>query len=189
MPICNKLDYKTYRLEDIKNYVGEIGYKQWIIDDIYRWTWLLRKTEYFVNCKKSITYQPYIFFLKTWFMLLSRKLGYSIALNTCGPGLSIAHRGTIVINEGVKIGNNCRIHVCVNIGMLNGTPKIGHNVYIGPGAKVFGGITIGDGVAIGANAVVNKSIPPNVTVAGVPAKTISKRGSHELIPALRKKLN
>ncbi len=54
--------------------------------------------------------------------------------------------------------------------------QIVSNVYIGPGAKIFGKIIIADGVAIGANSVVNKSIlEENVSVAGIPAKIIGKR--------------
>ena len=49
-------------------------------------------------------------------------------------------------------------------------PIIGDNVYISHGACVFGGITIGSNVIIGANAVVNKPVPDNVVIAGVPAK-------------------
>ena len=78
-----------------------------------------------------------------------------------GPGLSIAHAGTIVVNSNAKIGANCRIHVCVNIGadVTDGSkaPIIGDNCYIGPGAKLFGSIILGNNVGIGANAVVNKS--------------------------------
>lgn len=55
-------------------------------------------------------------------------------------------------------------------------PKLGNNVNIGPGAKVFGDITIGDDVFIAANAVVTKSIPNNVIVGGVPAKIIRNKG-------------
>lgn len=85
-----------------------------------------------------------------------------------------------------KIGKNCRIHVCTNIGNApshgkDGTPTIGDNVYIGPGAKIFGPITIGDNVVIGANAVVNKSFPSDCTIAGVPAKVISKNTSNGYI--------
>ncbi|WP_260267260.1 serine O-acetyltransferase [Pediococcus parvulus] len=61
------------------------------------------------------------------------------------------------------------------------TPIIGDNVYIGPGAKLFGKIHIGNNCAIGANAVVNKNVPDNVTVAGIPAKIINHRGSKGLI--------
>lgn len=45
-------------------------------------------------------------------------------------------------------------------------PIIRDNVYIGPGAKLFGKIKIGNNVAIGANAVVNKDVPDNVTIGG-----------------------
>jgi serine O-acetyltransferase len=57
-------------------------------------------------------------------------------------------------------------------------PKIGNNVFIGPGAVVIGDIEIADGIAIGANSYVNKSFKePNITVAGCPAKKISDGGS------------
>lgn len=51
-------------------------------------------------------------------------------------------------------------------------PTIGNNVKIAKGAIVFGGITIGNNVIIGANAVVNKPVPDNAIVAGVPAKLL-----------------
>ena len=51
-------------------------------------------------------------------------------------------------------------------------PVIGDNVRIHKGAIVFGGITIGNNVEIGANAVVNKPVPDNAVVAGVPAKIL-----------------
>jgi serine O-acetyltransferase len=55
---------------------------------------------------------------------------------------------------------------------------IGDNCYIGPGAKIFGAIEIGPDVAIGANAVVNKSFPGGgVTLGGIPARVISQSGS------------
>ena len=49
---------------------------------------------------------------------------------------------------------------------------MGDNVYIAKGAIVFGGITIGNNVTIGANAVVNKPVPDNAVIAGIPAKII-----------------
>jgi serine O-acetyltransferase len=52
-------------------------------------------------------------------------------------------------------------------------PKIGDNVYIGPGAILFGDIIIADNVTIAANATVNANIEtPNVTIGGTPAKII-----------------
>lgn len=106
------------------------------------------------------------------FKKLSYKLGYTIYKNCFDAGLCIAHYGTLVVNQKARIGKNCRIHVGVNIGNQNGAPVIGDNVYIGPGVKIFGPITIGNNVVIGANAVVNRSFPDNVVIAGVPAKII-----------------
>lgn len=58
-------------------------------------------------------------------------------------------------------------------------PQIGNDVYIGPGAVIFGDITIADGCYIGANAVVNKSISEtNSVVVGVPAKVIGHDPVH-----------
>ena len=54
-------------------------------------------------------------------------------------------------------------------------PIIGDNVHISHGAVVFGGIVIGNNVKIGANAVVNKPVPDNAIVAGVPAKILRFR--------------
>ena len=95
--------------------------------------------------------------------------------------MCIAHRGTICINGATTIGKNCRIYPDTNIGTQMGkmgeSPIIGDNCFIAPGAKLFGKIKIGDNVAIGANAVVNKDVPDNVTVAGVPATIINNKGT------------
>lgn len=104
------------------------------------------------------------------FFIEKALLGYTIPLNVFGPGLSIAHRGTIVVSRWARIGENCRIHACVNIrtaaGYADKAPWTGDSVYIGPGAKIFGDIRIGDGVAIGVNAVVNASFGgPGISIA------------------------
>jgi serine O-acetyltransferase len=66
--------------------------------------------------------------------------------------LSIAHQGTIVVNSNTKIGKNCRIHVCVNIGTSAGetnyAPVIGDNAYKGSGVKIYGNIKLGNNIAI-----------------------------------------
>jgi len=120
--------------------------------------------------------------LKVKLIKLSTNLGFTVPRNVFGHGLSIAHWGSIVVHPDVRVGKNCRIHSAVNIGIFKGAcPIIGDNVYIAPGAKLFGGIIIGDNVTIGANAVVNKDVPSNVTVGGIPAKIISENDSSELI--------
>lgn len=96
------------------------------------------------------------------------------------------HNGPIVVSGRAKIGKNCRIHVGVNIGYaavkgMDLAPIIGNNIYLDPGYKLFGPIKIGDNVAVGANAVVNKSFEDSCTIAGTPAKVISNKGSQEYI--------
>ena len=112
------------------------------------------------------------------------RLGFSIPLNCFGPGLSIAHYGTITIGNA-KVGRNCRIQEGVNIGSTGGGKKaatIGNNVFIGTGAKIIGDISIADNCVIGANSVVVKSITESgITVAGVPAKKISDNDSTAFI--------
>ncbi|WP_290439328.1 hypothetical protein [Idiomarina sp. MD25a] len=59
---------------------------------------------------------------------------------------------------------------------------MGNNCYIGPGAKVYGDIQLGDNVAIGANAVVSKNFSEgSYTLGGVPARIISNKGSSSLL--------
>lgn len=112
---------------------------------------------------------------------LGYKLGLSIPPNVFGPGLRINHHGLIIVNPGAKVGAFCDIHQGVNIGTNfdeGSVPEIGSNVWIGPGVKIFGKIKIADGIAIGANSVVNKSfLEPNITIAGVPAKRIKHQGN------------
>lgn len=61
-------------------------------------------------------------------------------------------------------------------------PKIGNNVFIGAGAKIYGDIIIADDTAIGANSLVNKSFTESgITIAGIPARKVSNKGSKNLI--------
>ncbi|MBQ4141596.1 MAG: serine acetyltransferase [Clostridia bacterium] len=160
-------------------------------DEIWKFQIILRKSEYYSNLYRN-SKKCYVFHFVWYKLLLHRysvKLGFSIPINVFGPGLSIAHYGTIVVNSAAKVGKNCRIQEGVNIGATNGSsaaPQIGNNVFIGTGAKIIGDITIADDVAIGANAVVVKSITENgCTYGGVPAKKISSNNSHSnLCPAL-----
>lgn len=53
--------------------------------------------------------------------------------------------------------------------------KIGNDVWIGHGAAIMGGITIGDGAIVAASAMVTKDVPPYAVVGGVPARVIKYR--------------
>lgn len=61
---------------------------------------------------------------------------------------------------------------------------IGNDVWIGAGANILGGVTIGDGCVIGAGAVITKDVEPYSIVAGVPGKVIKKRFDDEIIHLL-----
>jgi len=152
---------------------------------IWRFQKLMRKLEYYTNCKNKGIYKLYILYLKYRYHVISVKLNFSIPINIFGPGLSIVHYGTIIINYTTRIGSNCRMHACVNIGASGGEiqgPILGDNVYIAPGAKIFGKIKIPNNTAIGANAVVNKSFEEEHTIiAGVPAKVIGTMDIKKLI--------
>lgn len=72
-----------------------------------------------------------------------------------------------------SIGANFSCRNCTTIGKTDkGNPIIGNNVTVGANCVIIGNITIGDNVVIGAGSVVNKSIPSNCIIAGVPAKVI-----------------
>lgn len=79
-----------------------------------------------------------------------------------------------MINEATIIGKNCLIFQGVTIGVgTSGIPRIGNNIILSSGAKIIGGITIGNNVTIGANAVVTKDVPDNSIAVGIPAKVIA----------------
>ena len=92
-----------------------------------------------------------------------------------GKGLFIGHYGGVIIVGDV--GEYCSIAQQVVIGYKGAgkstrTPVLGNHVFVGAGAKIIGGVTIGDHAVIGANAVVTHDIPAYATAVGVPAKVI-----------------
>lgn len=115
------------------------------------------------------------------------KYGISIPYNTnISEGFYIGHFGGIVVNHKTVIEENCNISRGVTIGETYGgknpcIPVLGDNVYIGPGAKIIGGITVGNNVAIGVNCVLTKSVPNNAIVVGIPGEIISDIGSENYI--------
>lgn len=103
-----------------------------------------------------------------------------IPCNVFDYGLRINHYGLIVVNGGSRIGKFCDIHQGVNIGtsFRGGAPQLGDNCWIGPGAKLFGDITIGNEVAIGAGSIVGKSFEKDdITIVGCPARKIKDTGT------------
>lgn len=109
------------------------------------------------------------------FERLSEALGFDIPLGVFGPGLSIAHRGTIVVNGDARVGRNCRIHPGVTIGAVRGeAPSIGDDVFIGPGVGVYGPVAVGDRATLGPNSLVNFHVPADTTTLGARATLRNK---------------
>lgn len=144
----------------------------WLTDPVYRWERLLRRCEYWENCRRETIWFPYRVWLRWRFQRRSVALGLSIPLNTCGPGLCVLHYGSVVVSRHAKIGGGCVLNSCVNIGAhKGGAPVIGDDVYLGPGAKLFGPIRVADGVKVGANAVVCSDCgDEGAVLVGVPAE-------------------
>lgn len=115
-----------------------------------------------------------MYLFKIFYKELSTLMIYT---ENIGPGLFIQH-GICTIISAKSIGENCWINQQVTIGFNAKleSPIIGNNVIIAPGAKVIGGVIIGDNVTIGANAVVVKNVPDNCIVGGVPANIIRRNG-------------
>lgn len=105
---------------------------------------------------------------------------------TIGPGLYVGHFGGVIVNGDAVLGVNVNLSQGVTIGVggrgdTRGCPRLGDRCYVGPGAKLFGSITLGDDVAVGANAVVTRSAEAGSVLAGSPARVVGDGGSFDFV--------
>ena len=108
-----------------------------------------------------------------------------------GSNFFMDHGLGIVIGETTEIGENVTIYQGVTLGGIMPSvesdlqrnqkrhPTVGNNVIIGSGAQILGAINIGDDARIGANSVVSRDVPANVTVAGIPAREFARSAKKE----------
>lgn len=104
-----------------------------------------------------------------------------------GAGVLIDHGTAVVIGETSVVEDNVSILHEVTLGGTGKEtgdrhPKVRQGVLIGAGAKILGNIEIGTGSKVGAGSVVLDAVPPHCTVAGVPARVVSR--SESAMPAL-----
>jgi len=93
-----------------------------------------------------------------------------------GAGLKLIHPTNVMIGNDVEIGEDCLIFhdVTLGTGQSPGTPKIGNNVDIYPGARVLGGVIIGNHSMVGANCVVTRDVPPESIILAPPGRVIPR---------------
>lgn len=105
------------------------------------------------------------------------ELPYSVVL---GRRVVIEHQGGIVIHGNSVIGDDCVIRQNCTLGIRRmdapaDAPILGARVDVGAGAVILGRVRIGDGAAIGANAVVLADVATGAVAVGIPAKSISTK--------------
>ena len=122
----------------------------------------------------------WLFRLVRLFIKSMESVEINVTSQKIGKGFTIWHGyGTVIFCE--SIGDYCSVNQGVTIGRgkagPNGRciPVIGDNVNIYTNAVVFGGITVGNNVDIGAGAVVTHDVPDNCVVAAVPARVIKQK--------------
>jgi serine O-acetyltransferase len=170
-----KSDYKKYQKYG-GNFISIIFFTQgfWAILQ-YRAANRIYKSKLPAVLRKFI-----LFFCLLWQKSIEILTGISIPASVeIGRSFYIGHFGNIILNAKSVIGNNCNISQGVTIGVSGqgknrGIPVIHDNVYIGANAVIAGRITIGNDVVVGANSLVNQSIPNNSIVLGVPAVVVKK---------------
>ncbi len=101
-----------------------------------------------------------------------------------GRRLIIDHGMGVVIGETAEIGDDVYLYHQVTLGGTSSArgkrhPTLGNNVIVGAGAKILGGITIGDNARVGANAVVVRAVAADTTVVGIPARPVERRAERK----------
>lgn len=179
--IRDKKELRRYLEQDrLALRIGQKKRPQIFGDEIWKFTIALRKWEYY-SARGGVWRVPALYYRFRTHNLGLKCGGFTVPRGVFGPGLSIAHPGSVTVNHTARVGQNCRIHEGVCIGATSGGAQaavIGDNVFIGSGAKIIGPVTIASDVAIGAGAVVRSITEPGTTWAGVPARKVSDRNSH-----------
>lgn len=176
-------DLVRYRVTENRSYPAMLVMSPGLIASIYyrigHWLWHTR------GIAQLLSYP-----LRPLYLLGKRLMevysGISISPHAkIGRGFYIENFGSIYVGVSI-IGDNCSIAQEVSIGIISNPdshdiPVLGDRVFIGAGAKVVDAVAVGNDVAIGANAVVMTDLEDCAVAVGVPARTVSHKGSFEFI--------
>jgi serine O-acetyltransferase len=178
-------ELREYVKSDLYRYTGRVS-----LFGFLRYYFFARGFHYTCWMRLTTYFYSKLFYSKLFYIIarlnlyrLSTKYGIEISHKVrVGKGFYIGHFGCVVVSNDAVIGDNVNLSQGVTIGQSNrgklqGVPIIGNEVYIGPGAKLFGGISLGEGCAVGANCVVNRSFSDDSVIVGIPGKMISNNGS------------
>ena len=181
--IRNRKDLSFFLQEDYKH-MGGVNYTwplRWLVGEEHArmilYIWVLRHLEYYTNVRIPVIGYVLKLFFEIWHRRQQLKYGVYIGKNICGYGLRIVHTGGIHVNAN-DVGNYFSItQGCVlgNNHYKDERPFIGDNVKLTLGAKVIGGVHIGNNSIICPNSVVIKDVPDNSIASGVPITIIKQR--------------
>lgn len=99
------------------------------------------------------------------------KLGHKTDI---GAFSYINAKNGVVIEDCVQIGSHCSIYSVSTIDNKEGKVVLKKNCKIGSHSIIMPGVTVGENSIVGAFSFVNKKVPPNVVVYGIPAKIIKR---------------
>src|SRR5687767_11445376 len=128
---------------------------------------------------------PLSFLYRSMFRRCRNRYGIEVPYSaTIGRRVVLEHQHGIVIHGNCEIGDECVIRQGCTLGNKtldrpSDAPRLGRSVNVGAGAKILGSVTVGDGAAIGANAVVLRDVPAGALAVGIPARIIQ---SNQLKP-------
>ena len=164
--------HSNSRLKALLPLLTCIIYPQYLTAFSYR----IRRMMYLFPRPLNYVFLPLRIITNSIFKILTTS---EISERAClGPGLTIAHMGTVIIAANVCSGPNLNVRQGVTIGgkgnRNEGFPRIGKNVLVGAGACIIGNVQVDNFSVIGANSVVTKDISKGCVVAGAPAKVINK---------------
>lgn len=119
---------------------------------------------------------PLVALSKVMFITVRNLYGIELPFSaSIGRRVIFEHQHGIVVHGNCVIGDDCVIRQGVTLGIrrmsqLHMAPRLGKAVDVGAGAKILGGISVGNNVIVGANSVVLDNVPSESVAVGSPAR-------------------